>query len=255
MYKEKLKARIKKVNSRLCVGLDPRPESSEKDIRNFLFKLIDETKDNAAVFKPNIAYFEAMGKNGYEILFEIIEYIKKYNVPIILDVKRSDIGETQKYYAKAYFQNMDVDAVTLNPYLGSDSIEPFLYENKGIYLLGITSNKGAKEIQQLEFGGKFIFEYIFEQAKKLNSENVSVGLVVGLTNINDLIIPKIPDVPLLIPGLGAQGGNLEIVKSFIKKLDSPIVINVSRGILYDEKEKSFYEKSLKYKEQINELFR
>ena len=141
-YAEKLQQRISQIGTRLCVGIDPRPELSGgiEQVPEFLRRVVGETAEYAAAFKPNMAYFEAMGLRGIEILQEMLEEMP-VEVPIILDAKRSDIGETQKYYAKSYFENWNVDAVTLNPFLGYDSIEPFLdWEGKGIYLLAVTSN-------------------------------------------------------------------------------------------------------------------
>ena len=139
-----------RIGTRLCVGIDPRPELSGgiEQVPEFLRRVVGETAEYAAAFKPNMAYFEAMGLRGIEILQEMLEEMPN-EVPIILDAKRSDIGETQKYYAKSYFENWNVDAVTLNPFLGYDSIEPFLdWEGKGIYLLAVTSNAGSADFQR-----------------------------------------------------------------------------------------------------------
>ena len=148
-YGERLKARIESTGSRLCVGLDPRPgEGGIEAVPDFLKRVIDETWQHAAAFKPNMAYFEAMGLRGIEILENLLGAMPK-EVPVILDAKRSDIGETQKYYAHSYFAHWKVDAVTLNPFLGYDSIEPFLgWEGKGIYLLAVTSNAGSADFQR-----------------------------------------------------------------------------------------------------------
>ncbi len=255
-YKQKLANRIKKMNSRLCLGLDPDIEKIEKkNVTKFLMKLIETTQDSVAAYKPNIAYFEAMGKKGYKILYKIVNEIPK-EIPIILDAKRSDIADTQKQYARAYFEKLKVDALTINPYLGYDSIEPFIYENKCVYILGITSNPGAADFQMKKADGKYLYELAFDFAQRLSKEKkFNAGLVIGLTNIETKIAKKIPDVPLLVPGLGAQGGNIDNLKNTAKKFKSPIVINVSRGILYDNPEKSFKEKSEFYKEKINEIFK
>ena len=143
-FNEKLQQQITSTGSRLCVGLDPRPGDGGAEIaKDFLTRVIAETAEYAAAFKPNMAYFEAMGISGIRVLEEILKQIPSH-IPIILDAKRSDIGETQKYYAQGYFNGWNVDAVTLNPFLGYDSIEPFLdYAGKAVYLLAVTSNAGS----------------------------------------------------------------------------------------------------------------
>lgn len=239
-FTEKLQERISKSGSRLCVGLDPRPgEGGASDAKEFLTRVIEETSVWAAAFKPNMAYFEAMGIEGIRILEELLALVPA-EIPVILDAKRSDIGETQKYYAQGYFQGWNVDAVTLNPFLGYDSIEPFLnYAGKAVYLLAVTSNPGSADFQQQVLAdGRRVFELVtaLGDRAKLEKKATDVGYVVGLTNAAD-VLPKIPDAPLLIPGLGAQGGDLSALAS--ARRTSPDVINVSRGILYAEDEKSF----------------
>jgi orotidine-5'-phosphate decarboxylase len=234
-YAERLKARIETTGSALCVGLDPRPDSTEggiDGILEFLRRVIGETSKYAAAFKPNIAYFEAMGLRGWEILDELLGEMPKA-VPVILDAKRSDIGETQKYYARSYFENWGVDAVTLNPFLGYDTLEPFLdWEGKGIYLLAVTSNPGSADFQRRDCEGKAVFERVGELCDRAKSEGrkTTTGLVVGLTNADGDVLANLPDVPLLIPGLGAQGGSLDSLQGSGREAAS--VINVSRGITY-----------------------
>jgi len=245
-YSEKLAQRIQTVGSRLCVGIDPRPEFSGgiEAMPEFLKRVVGETAEYAAAFKPNMAYFEAMGLRGIEILEEMLQSMPK-EVPVILDAKRSDIGETQKYYAKSYFGNWDVDAVTLNPFLGFDSIEPFLdWEGKGIYLLAVTSNAGSADFQRQKLAdGRFVFELVQELGKRAAEEKraTDVGYVVGLTNASEEVLDRIVDSPLLIPGLGAQGGDLASLDG--RNRTAPDVVNVSRGITYNEMEKSFAEKA------------
>ena len=156
-FTEKLQNRIKASGSRLCVGLDPRPGEHGSDYaKDFLLRVVEETSPWAAAFKPNMAYFEAMGIEGIRVLEEILASIPE-EIPVILDAKRSDIGETQKYYAQGYFNGWNVDAVTLNPFLGYDSIEPFLdYEGKAVYLLAVTSNAGSAEFQQQELADGWV---------------------------------------------------------------------------------------------------
>ena len=236
-YAERLKSRLETTGSALCVGLDPRPDMTEGGvdaIPDFLRRVIGETAEYAAAFKPNIAYFEAMGLRGLEILDQLLGEMPK-EVPVILDAKRSDIGETQKYYARSYFENWGVDAVTLNPFLGYDTLEPFLdWEGKGVYLLAVTSNPGSVDFQRRDCEGKRLFERVGELCERAQSEGrkTTAGLVVGLTNADGDVLANLPDVPLLVPGLGAQGGSLDSLAGSARNAAS--VINVSRGITYAE---------------------
>lgn len=239
-YSERLQQRIEKTGSRLCVGLDPRPgDGGASSARDFLKQVIEETAPWAAAFKPNMAYFEAMGIEGIRLLEDLLAAMPD-DVPVILDAKRSDIGETQKYYAQGYFAGWNVDAVTLNPFLGYDSIEPFLdWEGKGIYLLAVTSNAGSADFQRQPLAdGRSVFELVTALGDRANAEGrkTDVGYVVGLTNAAD-VLAKIPDAPLLVPGLGAQGGDLASLAAANRS--APDVINVSRGILYAGDERGF----------------
>jgi orotidine-5'-phosphate decarboxylase len=239
-FTEKLQRRVDFTGSRLCVGLDPRPgDGGAAHAKDFLLRVIAETSEHAASFKPNMAYFEAMGIEGIRVLEEVLAAIPD-GVPIILDAKRSDIGETQKYYAQGYFHGWNVDAVTLNPFLGYDSIEPFLdFEGKGVYLLAVTSNPGSADFQRQTLAdGRQVFELVTALGERAKSESraTDVGYVVGLTNA-EAVLSKMPDAPLLVPGLGAQGGDLAALAG--AKRSAPDVINVSRGILYAGDEKSF----------------
>lgn len=251
---EKLSARIRQTQSALCVGLDPRPSSGGTGkILDFLTQVIEETSGYAAAFKPNIAYFEAMGIPGLQILEQLLPKIPK-DIPVVLDVKRGDIGETQKYYAQAYFDVLGVDAVTLNPFMGYDTLEPFLdYEGKGVYLLAVTSNPGSADIerQPLE-DGRRVYELVGSMVSRAVRENrkTDVGMVVGLTNADAHIFDRLPDAPLLIPGLGAQGGDLGNLAR--AKRTSPPLINVSRGILYQDEQLSYGEKAAGYAANIRQ---
>ena len=254
-YAEALQKRIAVTGSALCVGLDPRLDlhDSPASIQAFCEQVIAETAPYAAAFKPNIAYFEALGVPGYQMMEVLIERMKATGVPIILDAKRGDIGTTQEHYAKGYFGNWDVDAVTLSPYMGFDSVEPFLqYPGKGVYLLAVTSNPGAADLELHELSkGRFVFELVGDMAGRAASTPAgegSIGLVLGLTNVSADILGRLPDVPLLIPGLGAQGGDLETLNGAQRK--APAVINVSRGILYADQHLSFSEKAKDYANRI-----
>jgi len=255
-YSEKLQNRIKQTGSRLCVGLDPRPDAHEGGIEAipaFLKQVVEETAEYAAAFKPNMAYFEAMGLRGLEILEELLQGMPK-EVPVILDAKRSDIGETQKYYAKSYFGNWNVDAVTLNPFLGYDTLEPFLdWEGKAIYILAVTSNSGSTDFQRQIVGDRYVFELVQDLCARAQSEGrkTDVGMVVGLTNAGE-VLDRIQDFPLLIPGLGAQGGDLDAMAS--ARRTAPDTINVSRGITYKEMEKGFGQKAKEWADKIAEAY-
>ncbi len=252
-YSAKLADRIEAVGSRLCVGIDPRPELSGgiDAVPEYLSRLVGETAEFAAAFKPNMAYFEAMGIRGIEMLEQMLLDMPA-EVPVILDAKRSDIGETQKYYAKSYFENWNVDAVTLNPFLGYDSIEPFLdWEGKGIYLLAVTSNSGSADFQRQQLAdGRYVLELVQELGKRACEEGklTDVGYVVGLTNASAEVLERVVDSPLLIPGLGAQGGDLASLEG--KGRTAPDVVNVSRGISYAEEEKSFAQKASEWAQKL-----
>jgi len=248
-YSERLQGRIIATGSRLCVGLDPRPgEGGIAAVPDFLKQVVDETWQYAAAFKPNIGYFEAMGLRGIEILENLLGEMPA-EVPVILDAKRSDIGETQKYYAQSYFGNWKVDAVTLNPFLGYDSIEPFLnWEGKGIYLLAVTSNAGSADFQrQVLADGRAVFELVTALGERAAGMATDVGYVVGLTNAAG-VLQKIPDAPLLVPGLGAQGGDLAALAAAARS--APDVINVSRGVLYADDGDTFGERARRWAERI-----
>ena len=234
-YAARLKQRMEVTGSGLCVGLDPRPDQTEGGIEampGFLRRVVGETAEFTAAFKPNMAYFEAMGLRGIEMLESLLQEMPN-EVPVILDAKRSDIGETQKYYARSYFENWGVDAVTLNPFLGYDTLEPFLdWEGKGVYLLAVTSNPGSTDFQRRDCEGKALFERVGDLCERAVSEGrkTSAGMVVGLTNADQDVLTNLPDAPLLIPGLGAQGGSLDALKNSGR--NAPNVVNVSRGITY-----------------------
>lgn len=241
-YSEKLAARIAATGSRLCVGLDPRFELMGDDPQGFLRRVVEETLPHAAAYKPNVAYFEALGSRGWRMLEELMEW-RPREVPFILDAKRSDIGETQKAYARAVFDHLDADAVTLNAWLGADTLEPFLTRaGRGLYLLAVTSNPGAGEIAlQRTADGRYLFEKIADMAERAAGREADVGLVAGLTNLSPEVLARVPDVPLLVPGLGAQGGEVAALQGGSRT--APTVVNVSRAILFSEPERSFAEKA------------
>lgn len=236
-YLEMLNARIAATQSHLCVGLDVRAASAS-EARDLIREVIVQTAPYTAAYKPNAAYFEALGWQGMQLLEELRDLIPA-DIPLVLDVKRGDIGETQRYYAKACYEIIRADAVTLNPYMGRDTLEPFLeHADKGFYLLGVTSNPGAADIELQKSGDRHIFEIVCGMLEG----QPQGGLVLGLTNASAETLALIPDVPLLIPGLGAQGGDLQALKATPRK--APPLINVSRGILYAGAGESYAEKAL-----------
>lgn len=248
-FREKLERRIQTTGSHLCVGLDIRAEKADEATKRLIIRIIEETSAFAAAFKPNAAYFEALGWQGVRMLAQILKAVPK-DIPVIYDAKRGDIGETQSYYAKAAFEEFGVDAITLNPYMGAETLEPFLkYSGKGLYLLGVTSNPGAAdiELQRLQDGRQ-----VFEIVNEMTRVSDQVGLVVGLTNASGDALAKTSDVPLLVPGLGAQGGDVTALKNTGRK--APILVNVSRGITHAEPEKPFASKAKFWMEKVAEVF-
>ena len=235
-YADKLQRRIAKTGSRLCVGLDPRPgDGGASFARNFLHQVIEETALWAAAFKPNMAYFEAMGIEGIRLLEDLLATMPE-DVPVILDAKRSDIGETQKYYAQGYFAGWNVDAVTLNPYLGRDSIQPFLeHADKGVILLCRTSNSGGADFQALDCGGAPLYLRVAETVARDWNANGNCALVTGATWPEELgkVRAVVGDMPLLVPGIGAQGGDVEAVLQHGRTAAGHgLMISSSRAILY-----------------------
>jgi orotidine-5'-phosphate decarboxylase len=249
-YTEKLAARIRATGSRLCVGLDPRFDLIAGDPADFLQRVVEETLPHAAAFKPNIAYFEQRGSAGIGLLEQVLTMIPP-DVPIILDAKRGDIGETQKAYSHAYFDEWQVDAVTLSPFLGFDTIEPFLDSpGRAVYLLAVTSNPGASEfaLQRLVADGRYVFEHVQDMIGRAAGRAAEVGLVIGLTNASTEVMQRVVDAPLLIPGLGAQGGELAALDA--SRRSAPSVVNVSRGILFADPELPFREKARRWAARI-----
>ncbi len=252
-FLEKLTARTSSVGN-LCIGLDPRVENHHNrlsEVEDYLIRLIEETAPHAAAFKPNSAYFESLGSEGFALLERTVARIPT-DIPIVLDVKRSDIGETQRRYAIACFEHLRADAVTLNPFMGYDSLEPFLdYSGgKGLYLLALTSNSGSADFQRLQVDDQPLYQKVAAFAERASSQNrnSTVGLVVGLTNAEPEALTHIPDIPLLIPGLGAQGGDLASLVNTQRK--APNLINVSRGIIYPNDDQSPADLAQHYQSQI-----
>jgi orotidine-5'-phosphate decarboxylase len=244
----------RKNKSLLCVGLDPDPElMPEADILEFNKAIIDATRDLVCAYKPNLAFYEALGIEGLAILEKTIKYIPG-DIPIIGDAKRGDIGNTAKAYAKALFSTFGFDAATVNPYLGFDSVEPFIsYHDKGIFLLCRTSNPGAADFQDLSFTtGLSLYEAVAQKAKEWNIYN-NIGLVVGATYPEELkeIRSICPEMYLLIPGIGAQGGDLAWAVNYgVDTQGEKAIFNVSRQILYASKGEDFAQAARNVAEKI-----
>ncbi len=242
---EKLLNAAEKNNSLVCVGLDPVQAQMPEGIGVLEFNkaIIDATAGLVCAYKPNFAFYESLGAGGFEILKATIDYIPD-DIPVIGDAKRGDIGNTALAYARAIFNELGCDAATVNPYLGYDSIKPFTqYKDKGVFILCRTSNTGSADFQSLRLGdsGSTLFETVAQKAEGWN-ENGNVGLVVGATSPEELklIRRQHPGMPLLIPGIGAQGGDLEkAVRYGIDANDEKAIINSSRQIIYASKGRGF----------------
>ena len=238
---QKLSDRSKQIDSLLCIGIDPHLRDLEQQgtdsLRRFSFQLVESTKEYALAFKPNIAFFERFGSEGLAALKDVIDFIPK-EIPVILDAKRGDIASTAEAYADAIFNTFQADAVTINPYLGFDSIKPFLSDpEKGVFLLCKTSNPGAADFQDLIVHDRnddrmALFEMVARKAQLWN-QNDNLGLVVGATQLTSLekVRMKAPDLWFLAPGVGAQGGNLNhALKVGLRADGMGMLISVSRTI-------------------------
>jgi orotidine-5'-phosphate decarboxylase len=239
-FTEKLDAAVKKNNSLLCIGLDidlkkiPSSLLNKDDpIFDFNKAIIDATRDFVCAYKPNIAFYEMYGIYGMQALIRTIEYASD-DMPVILDAKRGDVGHTASAYAKSIFEIYKADATTINPYMGYDSVEPFLeYKDKGIFILCLTSNVGHKDFQVL---GKEepLYKLVAKHVKEWDVSG-NCGLVVGATNPEELkeIRKTVGDMPILIPGVGTQQGDLpSSVRNGVNKKGERAIINSSRSIIY-----------------------
>lgn len=241
---------IVKKKSFLCVGLDTEIEKLPPSLLNcdnpvleFNRRIIDATHSYAVAFKPNVAFYEYSGAQGWITLQETVKYIRK-NYPdifIIADAKRGDIGNTSKMYAKAFFENMDCDAVTVAPYMGEDSIKPFLsYSQKWVILLALTSNRGADDFQYHNEDGIRLFERVLTLSQKWGT-NDNMMYVIGATRTEMLkdIRKIVPQHFLLVPGIGAQGGSLAEVAANGMTNECGLLVNSSRGIIFADNSENF----------------
>jgi orotidine-5'-phosphate decarboxylase len=244
--------KLKRKNDELkfiCVGLDTdidkipvHLKSLSNPVLEFNKAIITETSNYAAAYKINFAFYEKLGPVGLEIIERTISLIPK-DILIIGDAKRGDIGNTSKMYAEALFDYFNFDSITINPYLGEDSVTPFLErEGKIIFLLALTSNPGAGDFEKLKLdNGQFLFQKIIEKVNDWNKKN-NCGIVFGATKIEELKenLTSFGNLPVLLPGVGSQGGSLEnVVSAFKENFRQNYIINVSRAVIYKSNDKNF----------------
>ena len=249
MNKEFLINQIREKKSYLCVGLDTDITKIPKHLRelpNAIFEfnkaIIDATKDHCVSYKINTAFYEVMGVKGWEAMEQTLHYIPSTHFKIA-DAKRGDIGNTSAQYAKTFFETFPFDAVTVAPYMGEDSIRPFLeYENKFAIVLGLTSNKGAQDFELQKIGTEFLYEKVLRTVANWGTPN-NLMFVVGATQATELINIRniLPEHFLLIPGVGFQGGSLKDVSEYGLNKDAGLLINASRAIIYAGHQNNFAE--------------
>ena len=254
MNKQQLIKQIKQKRSFLCVGLDtdinkiPQTlQAMEDPIFEFNKQIINKTAEYAVAYKPNTAFYEVYGSKGWQSLERTIQYIR-INHPeifIIADAKRGDIGNTSANYAKAFFNSLNADALTVAPYMGKDSVEPFLnFEDKWVILLALTSNKGSQDFQYLNVGERMLHEQVLQTATTW-ADSEKMMFVVGATHPEELgkIREMLPDYFFLVPGVGAQGGDLQAVAKFGLSKDCGLLVNSSRGIIYASNDFDFADRA------------
>lgn len=255
MHRNILIEQIREKGSYLCVGLDtditkiPKHLKENKNaVVDFNKAIIDATKDHCVSYKINTAFYEALGVKGWEAMEETVNYIPVTHFKIA-DAKRGDIGNTSSQYAKAFFETMNFDAITVAPYMGEDSIRPFLeYENKWTIVLGLTSNKGANDFEMLKLSGddekhlraEYLYEHVLRTVSKWGNAN-NLMFVTGATQATEFenIRSIIPDHFLLVPGVGFQGGSLEDVSKYGMNKDCGLLVNASRAVIYAGSDENF----------------
>lgn len=261
----KLAEASQKNRSLLCIGLDPDPNLMPENTGIFEFNraIVDATADLVCAYKPNIAFYEALGIDGLNDLKRTREYIPE-DIPAVVDAKRGDIGSSTRAYARGLFEYFNFDATTVNPYLGFDSLESFIgYHGRGIFVLCRTSNPGAADFQSLacetDGGKKMLYEVVAEKVERWNTHG-NLGLVVGATYPEELktIRQRYPDMMLLIPGVGAQGGDLDrVVRNGADENRQKTLINSSRQVIYASRGKDFAEAAreaaLQLRARMNEI--
>lgn len=247
MTKAELIQQIRLKKSFLCVGLDPDLDKlpphlleTEDPIFEFNKAIIDATKDLCVAYKPNTAFYECHGVKGWESLEKTINYIPK-DCFIIADAKRGDIGNTSSYYAKTFFETLPCDAVTVAPYMGSDSVKPFLdFEGKWVILLALTSNQGSLDFQFTESEGTKLYEKVLKKAQEWGTDE-QLMFVVGATRAEEIakVRALAPNNFFLVPGVGAQGGSLDEVVKYGANNECGLLVNSSRGIIYASRGEDF----------------
>ncbi|SDK61668.1 orotidine-5'-phosphate decarboxylase [Catalinimonas alkaloidigena] len=261
MTREQLFAQIQQKRSFLCIGLDTDPakipahlHSAADPVLEFNRQIIDATHDLCVAYKPNLAFYESLGPKGWETLAQTLDYIPE-GLFTIADAKRGDIGNTSSMYAKAFFETLGCDAVTVAPYMGEDSVTPFLnFEGKWVIMLALTSNAGSLNFQMLELQNReLLFEKVIRTAQKWGSAD-QLMYVVGATQTTHLrkVRELAPDHFLLVPGIGAQGGDLEAVARFGMNRQCGLLVNASRSILYAGRGKDFAQQARAAAQQVQQ---
>jgi len=252
MTYNELAGAIKNTGSFLCVGLDTDPQKIPVHLHKeqdpmFAFNkaIIDATAPYCVSYKPNMAFYEAQGVAGWRSLEKTVDYLRQ-NFPdkfLIADAKRGDIGNTSKMYAETFFRHMDFDAVTLSPYMGEDTVAPFLeYPGKWAVVLGLTSNSSAAQLQMLKVENRYLYQQVLTTVASWGTKE-NIMFVVGATKAQELaeIRQIVPEHFLLVPGVGAQGGSLEDVANYGLTPDAGLLVNSSRGIIYAGSDEDFAE--------------
>lgn len=238
-FREKLARATERNRSLLCVGLDPdRDRLAGKNVADYLCAIVEATSDLVCAYKPNLAFYEQLGETGYAALRAVLRAIPD-DIPTIADAKRGDVGHTAKAYARAIFDELGFDAATVNPYLGGDSVEPFIERvDRGVLIVCRTSNPGARDLQDLPVatnaGTRPLYQAVAELAKGWNTYG-NIGLVTGATYPNEMreLRELCPEMPFLVPGVGAQQGELDrAVRAGLDERGGGLIINASRSILY-----------------------
>lgn len=274
-FTQKLSKAAGSTHSYLCVGLDPylhriprelkaRYAQPPEQVVHFLKQVIEVTASHCAAFKPNLAFFEALGPAGLEVFREVISFIPDHKV-VIADAKRGDISSTAEHYARAYFEQFEVDAITLSPLMGFEALQPFLnYDEKGVFVLALTSNPGADDFLKKPFSDHAsMAEYIADHLQSINKNHAAhAGMVVGATQAKEIeaVVRHHPEAALLIPGMGAQGGNLAPFKTVLSNHKGLPLFNSSRGILYagegtDDWQEAVEDQAIQSKDQLNALLK
>jgi orotidine-5'-phosphate decarboxylase len=246
-YISKLTKSIRKSESVLCVGLDPNPElfpevitsryhDTEEQVVQFCKDVIDVTQEYCCAYKPNLAFFESIGDNGLSVFNKVLGMIPDEKI-VIADAKRGDIGSTAEQYKRSFFDHFQADAITLNPLMGFDTLDPFIHEpSKAIYSLVLTSNPGANDLLLRRFEGRLsLAEYIADQLRrKMEKSQTHIGMVVGATYPSELklVLDAYPQACLLIPGVGSQGGKTDDLIELLTDHEGIPVISSSRSIIY-----------------------